>query len=92
MNKFIGLIVLAGLLSGCTVDPDETKKWYDNATNAYDEGLKRTSGVEDCRLSIVAMMNRPDLMIVRCPNSSTNTSYQSGKTTHQNTVIGVPNQ
>lgn len=84
----------AVLLSGCGETFTEVAKSMDadrNNPNAYpvaNQAVIQNKGLEGCVYQRVVPTNTvPTLHVIRCPNSSTTTRWQSGKTTQSVSVI-----
>jgi hypothetical protein len=72
------LVAIAVAILGCEQKSEEHTRNYDIP-----------KGLEDCKIHklkspAVEMIN---LHVVRCPNSSTSTTYRSGKSTYSVTVL-----
>ena len=76
---FVGVLMMtSALLTSCAEhNPVAEAEQY-----ALPDGLK------DCKVYVVTKQNGGGKMkVLRCPNSSTTTSYQSGKTTQSVTLV-----
>ena len=73
MNKFIGLIILTTILSGCDSSNERAV--------SYQNDIQFRDGLKDCQIFVVHDNVYENLVVVRCPKSSTSTNYSvpSGK-------------
>ena len=79
MNKLtLVLIASVALLAGCEEGHTSIEK---NGNN-----ISKVQGFEDC-VSFVGYVSGIRAVIVRCPNSSVNTSFAYGKTTQSSIVV-----
>lgn len=69
------------MLSGC-------EKETVDETSAYE----LPQGMEDCKIFTMVKKNGNAITVVRCPLSSTTTTFKSGKTTTSATVVEAPPQ
>ncbi len=79
--KYIGLVLVAILLTGCVeTRTEEVQGKY----NLPDE-------LRDCQMFDMESKSSQDIIVVRCPNSTTSTSYsyQSGKTHHDRRSVVI---
>lgn len=79
MNKLlakVGFICVVVLLAGCTKTASEH-------TSSY----MLPSGLEDCKIFSLRSDTGTNLTVVRCPLSSTTTTYNTGKTTNSVSVV-----
>jgi len=74
--RFIALIMTTLILLGCTKTEDQT--------NLYDLPVE----LKDCTVHQIATKDgKWSATVVRCPNSSTSSTYKSGKSTRTVTVV-----
>lgn len=71
-------LLMAVFAAGCTPGAHETQPV---PREILPEGLK------DCKFYRLDYSNGGGMTVVRCPHSSTTTSYTSGKTTVNNTIV-----
>lgn len=71
----VGVIFAIGLLSGC-----------EKRTTEYTSNYVLPSGLEDCKIFNLNS-GFSNITAVRCPLSSTTTTYSTGKTTHSVSVV-----
>ena len=75
---FIGMLVLATLLTGCT--PSATEANYP----------VRPPELQDCKIYRLTNADGGSITVARCPNSTTTANYKNGKTSAATiTVDGV---
>lgn len=74
-------VLMTTMLVGCE---KETKDY----TNSYD----LPEGMQDCKIYEMRGTNSDKITVVRCPSSSTTTTYKYGKTTVSSNVVEVPTQ
>lgn len=79
--KYIALALFALLLTGC----GETR------TEEVQARYQMPDGMHDCQVFDMVSQTAQDIIVVRCPLSSTSTSYSytSGKTTHERRSVVV---
>lgn len=75
MKLVISLLLLFILCSGCTPSAEEYRP------EVIPEGLS------DCKFFVVLSSSGRHTKVVRCPNSSTSTSYMQGKVQSTTVVI-----
>lgn len=78
MKKVI-LILIMLTLTGCN-DPGVS------TSPTIDASLKMEKGLADCKAYIVNSKNNT-IAVIRCPNATVSTTYNSNKTTVTNVVI-----
>ena len=74
MFKILSVLVLSAMMVGCE----------DSSKTLRPEALP--SGLSDCAFYELQVTGRR-LNVVRCPNSSTSTTYKVGKATNSTTVV-----
>lgn len=74
MKIAIAALVLSALIVGC------------NQSEAFKPNAPLPQGLKDCKFYNI-WQSGSLLRVVRCPNSSTTTNYQSGKTNTSVTVV-----
>ena len=72
------MLVIAGCCSGCDID-------YSPKEYNYNGHLPKD--LADCKVYRINGPDAPNVLVVRCPNSSTTTRYQEGKATRTTVVI-----
>ena len=79
--KYIALALGAILLTGCVETRTEEVR---NKYSMPDE-------LKDCRMFDMESQTSQDIIVVRCPNSTTSTSYsyQSGKSRHERRSVVI---
>jgi hypothetical protein len=73
------LTALAGVLVGCKAETEERTSQY-----------VLPNGLQDCKIYKMVGENGDSMKVMRCPNSSTTTTYETGgksKTTHTEIII-----
>ncbi len=77
------LLGLAVALAGCESDVERAAR-VEGYMREYNESVKRTSGLEDCTYHYIKDLS---IRVIRCPASTTWSSYQSGKSSVTNVVV-----
>lgn len=60
-------------------------------STSYDDIIKKEKALSGCSVYSVSNGNGSNIIIVRCPNSTTSTTYKSGKTTQTTVVAELEN-
>ena len=76
MIKFITTIAIISFLLGCTPETEEIGNKYDIPKE-----------LSDCVFLKMRDTNASEIIVVRCPNSTTSVNYTSGKTTRSVIVV-----
>lgn len=84
MNKILlALVCAAALLAGCNENDPPKKGISYEVTNRYD----MPAGLSGCTVYLVEGNSfATNLSVMRCPNSTTSTTYASGKT-HKTVIV-----
>ena len=75
--KLLAVVLGVIILTGCNPSYEEKTQNFTQLPNE----------LKDCKFYSVRSNTGSDLNIVRCPNSTTSTTYKSGKTTATTVVI-----
>ena len=74
-------VLMTTMLMGC-----------EKETKDYTKSYALPEGMQDCKIYEMRGTNSDKITVVRCPSSSTTTSYNSGKNKLSSTVVEVPTQ
>lgn len=83
----IGLIFMT--LTACWSDADYAIRRQNDSSNkeiAINAELQNKD-MRDCVVHVIDTKTSPTLYAIRCPNSETSTTFQTGKATHTTTIV-----